>query len=386
MHGNLRWALLCVGLWSAVARSEGRPPLLVLDLDARGANALQAEAATRGVVRGLRDLDVFQVLSAEDVRQLLAIERTRQLTGAKSTGDGLATLAATLGAQHTVVGTVTRVGDKLEIEIRLLDSASSKVVNQKTLSGTTVERAAPTLPGLAQELVGPLLREEQGQLLVHAREEGAEILVDDVLVSSTPQGKAVDVPRGLHRVQVRKDGFIAQTRQVRIEPKQLRLEDFILLPSPDYADAYRLRHARLRVGALLTTGLAAATVATAIVLNRTLTEPTYEKEFLPRQLWFTAQVKGSQAPPTLATGAYDAWTKCPADVAGCRSRAQTLQSQLTTQQTVEMALLGVGVVSAGLSTYLWLSGKDPNRYVELVSDLGVGVSRDGATFAFASRF
>lgn len=37
--------------------------------------------ATSGAVRGLRQLDVFQVLASEDVRQLLAIERTRQLAG-----------------------------------------------------------------------------------------------------------------------------------------------------------------------------------------------------------------------------------------------------------------------------------------------------------------
>jgi hypothetical protein len=40
------------------------PPLLVLDLEARGGGVPEARAATINVVRGRRDLDVFQVLSS----------------------------------------------------------------------------------------------------------------------------------------------------------------------------------------------------------------------------------------------------------------------------------------------------------------------------------
>ena len=78
---------LLVGLWLAscsaqALAAEARPPLLVLDFDAKDATPLEAEAATRNAARGLRALDVFQVLTSEDVRQLLAMERTRQLIGA----------------------------------------------------------------------------------------------------------------------------------------------------------------------------------------------------------------------------------------------------------------------------------------------------------------
>ncbi len=68
------------------ASAQPRPNLLVLDLEPRGVGMPEAQAATSSVVRGLRQLDVFQVLSSDDVRQLLALERTRQLSGARAEG------------------------------------------------------------------------------------------------------------------------------------------------------------------------------------------------------------------------------------------------------------------------------------------------------------
>ncbi|MGZ6135635.1 MAG: hypothetical protein ACXWK9_14360, partial [Myxococcaceae bacterium] len=82
---SLRVAVLLVLASTGVATAvEQRPNLLVLDLEARGIGLPEAQAATGSVVRGIRQLDVFQVLSSDDVRQLLALERTRQLSGAKA--------------------------------------------------------------------------------------------------------------------------------------------------------------------------------------------------------------------------------------------------------------------------------------------------------------
>jgi hypothetical protein len=78
---SLRVALLVALASSAAMAADNRPNLLVLDLEPRGVGLPEAQAATGSVVRGLRQLEVFQVLSSDDVRQLLALERTRQLSG-----------------------------------------------------------------------------------------------------------------------------------------------------------------------------------------------------------------------------------------------------------------------------------------------------------------
>ena len=378
-------ALACGGVVSA---AEQRPNLLVLDLEPRGVGLPEAQAATGSVVRGLRQLDVFQVLSSDDVRQLLALERTRQLSGAKAESS-VGQLGAALNAPNAVVGTVTRVGGKLQVDIRLLDAPTQKVLSQKTLNQVTVEQVANQLPGLAQELMAPLLREQQGFLVVKSKEEAAEVLVDDTLVGSIPLKGSIDLSRGVHRLTVRKDGFIAQTRSVRIEPKQTTIEEVELAPSGDYAKIYKDKYGKMRVGAWIATGVAVAGITTAIIMNASANSQ-YNDEFKPRQAWLQgAAGTGPQTkPPDIANNptASAAWDSCSTSgAAACKQAAEDAKSSVQVKQYVAIGAGVVGIASAGVATWLWLSGKDPNRYADVVA----GVSPNpngGVTVAFAGRF
>jgi len=376
-------AALAVG--SAVLAAEpARPPLVVLDLEAKGATALQAEAATLGVVRGLRELDVFQVLSSADVRQLLAIDRTRQLMGAEG-GGPTADLIQSLGARHAVVGSVTKVGEGLQVELRLLDTEAQKVVAQKSLGPVAkVEQLAAQLPQLAQELVAPLLQAQQGSLMVTSREEGAEVLVDDVLVGSTPLKTPLKLSRGTHRVQVRKDGFIAQTRAVRIHPEISAAEDFSLIPSPDFAEAYQDRHGRLRVGAYIFTGVALAGIGGAIAVDRLYTEPTYQYGFLPRKAVAEGTVRSKLDPRFAQDAAWLAvYDDCRLNPDTCSAQFETVRGQLAASQISTIALATVGVIGTGVASYLWLTGKDPNRYAGVVATVNPGPNPG---FVLSGRF
>jgi hypothetical protein len=369
------------------ASAQPRPNLLVLDLEPRGVGMPEAQAATSSVVRGLRQLDVFQVLSSDDVRQLLALERTRQLSGARAEGS-IGQLGAALGASNAVVGTINRLGGRFQVEIRLLDAATQRVVNQKSLGPVTIEEMANQLPGLAQELMSPLLREQQGQLVVKSREEAAEVLVDDTLVGSVPLKKPIPLARGTHRLTVRKDGFIAQTRSVRIQPRETTVEEVQLTPSADYAQTYRDKYGKVRVGAWIATGVAVAGITSAVVLN-SLAQSQYNDEFKPRQAWLQgAAGTGPQTkPPDIANNpaASAAWDSCVGNAAACRAAAEDAQSSVRTKQYIAIGAGVVGVAAAGVATWLWLSGKDPNRYADVVAGVGVGPG-GSPTFALAGRF
>jgi hypothetical protein len=374
---------------ATVQATQARPPLLVLDLEARGGGVPEAQAATINVVRGLRDLDVFQVLSADDVRQLLALERTRQLSGAKGES-ALSELGKALGANNAVVGSVTRAGGRFQVEIRLLDVATQKVLNQKTLGPVaSVSEIAAALPGLAQELVSPLLRDQQGFLLVKTREEAAEVLVDDTLVGSTPLKAPITLSRGLHRLQIRKDGFIAQTRSVRIEPNQTRVEDVDMVPSPDYASAYKDRNGRMRVGAWIATGVAVVSISATIWLGVSA-HSQYNNDFYPRQQWLLGAT--GQAPQTKPASvasnptASANWDQCTAKGSQyCYTQAQDSGNSIKTLQWITAGTAVVAVAATGVAVWLWVSGKDPNRYADVVA--GVAPNADGgATFAIAGRF
>ena len=390
MRWNIPRLLLGLHLLSAspALSAESRPPLLVLDFETNGATALEAEAATRGAARGLRALDVFQVLTSEDTRQLLAMERNRQLVGmAGSTL--LSGIASALGADHAVVGTVTRLGGKIQVELRLLDTRASKVLGAKTSTAAAgMEQLASSLPDLAQELMAPLLREQQGQLLVRTREEAVEVLADDTLLASTPMKAPVDLPRGAHRLQVRKDGFIAQSRAVRIEPGQVTTTDVDLAPSSDYAEAWKLRHGRLRVGAYLATGGAVLALGGGILLDRAATEPLYRTQFHPRQAVLqAASGQGPQAEPAEVASdpeAHQTWASCVADLNACDAQARGLGTQLLLQQIATGGLVVVGLAAGTAATYLWLTGQDPNRYANLVA--GVSVTGSGPGLVVTGRF
>ncbi|HUM13875.1 MAG TPA: PEGA domain-containing protein [Myxococcaceae bacterium] len=385
---SLRVALLVALASSAAMAADNRPNLLVLDLEPRGVGLPESQAATGSVVRGLRQLEVFQVLSSDDVRQLLALERTRQLSGAKAESS-VGQLGAALNAPNAVVGSVTRVGGKLQVEIRLIDSPTQKVLSQKSLNQATVEQVAAQLPGLAQELMAPLLREQQGFLVVRSREEAAEVLVDDTLVGSIPLKGSIDLSRGVHRLTVRKDGFIAQTRSVRIEPKQTTVEEVELAPSSDYAKVYKDKYGKMRVGAWIATGVAVAGITTAVVMNASASSQ-YDDEFKPRQAWLQgAAGTGPQTkPPEIANNpaASAAWDSCTTTgAAACKQAAEDAKSSVQVKQWVAIGAGVIGVASAGVATWLWLSGKDPNRYADVVAGVSPN-GQGGMTLALAGRF
>ena len=382
-------AVLWVVCAGAVARAaDTKPPLMVLELDAKGATALQAEAATLSVARGLRELDVFSVLSSADVRQLLAIERSKQLVSGSSAA-GLSSLGTALGARNAVVGSVTKLGAGLSVELRLLDTTTSRVISQRAFGPAPLEKLAQALPGLAQELVGPLLQDQQGTLLVRGKEEGAEVYVDETLVASLPMLKPALLPRGNHRVALKKNGFITQTLSVRIEPDQLRLEEVTLVPSPEYEDAYRKRNGALRLGASLATAGAVLAVGGAIVLDRLSTEPLYREQFLPRQVWLEEH---TGAKPTQGGAgqfqsdpqALAAYQSCVGQAQGCRDKATQLQNQIRLQQYAEIGLGVIGVAAAATAVYLWVTGEDPNRYSHL--NAGVSFGGSGPTVALSGQF
>jgi TolB-like protein len=364
--------------------AQERPGITVLDLEVlapSGDLRREGAAATLALTQGLRELEAFDVIASADVRQLVSVERQRQLLGAPSGGAdaGARELVRSLGVRHMVVGTLTKAGDQLQVEVRLLDTRDGKVVQQRSATAPDLEKLNESLKSLAQQVVAPLLAEEVGTLLVRTREEGAEVFVDDVSRGSTPMSAPVSLPRGKHKVVVKKDGFIARVSTANVKRGELAVEEAELVPSSDYADAYKVHHKRLRMGAYIATGVAAAAFGSALLLDRAVAEGTYQNEFLPRQKALAIVQSGGGA-DDVAPGTKEA--ECLGDVAACRTQTQQLSSQLSTLSVASWALVGLGVASAGVATYCWVAGDEPNRYVQMVA----GVAPGGGSVGIVGRF
>jgi hypothetical protein len=370
----MRWGMLTAIALATVAwaqADEQKPGIAVFDLKGIDTRPSEAEAASAAVARGLRELDAFEVQSSDDLRQLLSIERQKAMLGMEN-DTNVSAAAQALGVRHFVVGTVTRTSGGLSAELRLLDPKENKVLAQRSVSSQpSLDKLTGQLSNVVQELVGPLLFMEQGQLLVRTREEGAEVLVDEVSRGSTPLPAPVKLPRGRHRLTVKKDGFIARVTVANVSKEQLTLEDITLVPSADYMAAYNAKARKMRIGGFVATGAAAVALAIGIGLNAGAAESKYQNDFKPRQAVLQAVASGTATAAAFPSGV---GADCFANQADCRTKANADAASINGMQVASWVLIGVAGVAAVAAAYCFISGDDPGRYTNLVASLLPGGS------------
>lgn len=387
-------ALAAVAL--SLAASSSKPGLLVLEPEVKGASAVESLVVNNAIAGGARDLEAFDVMTSTDLKTMLGLERQKQLMGA---GGESASYAEALGARHTVASSVTKSGPALEVDLRLIDTATNKVLAQKKSS--RLEKPAevsPAIQGLTQELLGVLLANEQGSVLVRASEEGSEVRVDGKLVASTPMTGAIAVPRGRHRIEVGKNGFITQFKPTEIRHNETTVEDIRLVPSPDYIDAYLAKAKRMRMGAWISLGAAVAFALGAVIVDRAATEPAYSQEFLPRAKALSAPADvmanetsratlaatlGFVDDPKSQNDAYDVFVGCPSDLAACHAAATEKKNTVQVLQGVTIGLAAAAVLTGALSAYFFIAGEDPTKYTRFSF---MPLPSGGGAFALSGEF
>jgi hypothetical protein len=366
-----------IALVAAVLLAAEQPALVVLEPEAKGASAVEAAAVVTAIARGARELEAFQVVTSADLRAVLGLERQKQLVGL---GSESAPIFESLGANHALASSVSKVGSMFQVEVRLLDTHSAKVLAQRSLPpSANLGELTQALAGVSQEVLGPLLANELGTLLVRSTEEGAEVRVDDKLVASTPMSAPLSVARGRHRLELRREGFISRKVSVAIAQGELTVQDVSLVPSADFAEAWRARNSRLRLGAWISTGVAIVSVGLAFSLDRFVAEPTYQNEFKPR----AATLALAAAQPD-AVGSAEIERECLKDTVACRAQTEGVKTRISGLQTTSAVLLGVGAAAAVAAAYCFISGDDPNRYSRLAA--GVAPTAGGAAVVLSGAF
>jgi hypothetical protein len=379
-----------------VAAAAPRPTVLALEPEGKGTTPVESAVVANAVAAGARELDAFQVMTAADIRTMMGLERQKQLLGTSTEN---LDFAEAMGARYVIAPTLTKLGTGLEVDLRLLDTSDNKVLAQKK-SGRLDKPAEVTnaVSGLTQELLGVLLANEVGSVLVRSSEEGAEVRVDGKLLASTPMDKALAVPRGRHRLEVAKDGFITQFRPIVVSLNETTMEDVRLVPSPNYIDAYQQRNKRLRTGAWITTGAALVLAAGAILIDRLWAEPTYQNEFLLRQRGLRAGGAGGDQGDWRRSGSesgldgarLETYLSCADEGSGntmgttCLDQATSIRNTIQVAQGLTIGLAAAAVLTAALSVYFWVAGEDPNKYSRL--SFGFSPNRDGGSFALTGQW
>ncbi|SVE03646.1 uncharacterized protein METZ01_LOCUS456500, partial [marine metagenome] len=106
-------------------------------------------------------------------------------------------------------------------------------------------------------MVRDVLSLRSGALVLTVSEEGATIKVDERTVGTSPM-EALTLAGGMHEIEVEKEGFIVQKKDVQVEPRGETVLHMSLIPSQDFLNAYREEARSARMLAWTGIGLGAA--------------------------------------------------------------------------------------------------------------------------------
>jgi hypothetical protein len=334
--------------------ADQRPKLAVLDLAANGASKELASAAGGVVASELDRLGVFKVVTSEAIRDLLAFEKQRQMLGCTDAGC-MAEVGGALGVDLLVSGKVSRLAATRDVPESFTLELTLTSVKKGQREGSIIEtgRSEADLLGkatrAAQRVVQKVLAGRSGTLVVAASEAGAVVKVDDQVKGTTPLQGQIPLPAGPHALSVEKQGFVAFQREVQILPGQVADERVTLVPSPDFIREYEARQKKLRLGAWISTGVAVAGLAGAVLLQADASR-VYGTESTPGTFLFARRklLDGVEVDPITGVN--------------YRAQASALKATVSQRENASYLAAGVGAAAAVAATWLWIAGDDPDRY------------------------
>jgi hypothetical protein len=347
--------VLCAALALAApsaSSSTAKPKLAVLDFAANGATKELASAAAGIAANELDRMATFQIVTSDAIRSMLAFEKQRQMLGCADAGC-MADIGGALGVDWLVSGKVTKlaasggVPETYSLDLTLTNVKKAQREGSVIESARTETELVQKTGKAAQRLVAKILAGRTGRLVVSLDEVGAVVKVDDQAKGTTPLRGAIALPAGPHTLTVEKKGFVAYQKDVQIDSGKLSEERVTLVPSPDFVKEYESRQKKLRLGAWISTGVAAAGLAAAVALQVSANS-----------------LYGNESTP--GTFLYDrAKLQNGVEVQGgvnLRDEANKLKSDISTRQTMSYVAGGLGGVAAIAATYFWIAGEDPRRY------------------------
>jgi TolB-like protein len=343
-EARMRWTtlalpfLLCTLVRSApVLCAENKVKLAVLDLKAVGVDAPLASGATSLLASELVKLDVFRVISRDDIRSMLAFEKERQALGGEADSGTLTEIGEALGVDYTVAGSLAKVGTGFVLTQTQSNTKSAQVENRVTENIAQQEQIVGAVARDARKLVSKLLAGRQGFLVVTTAERGASVKIDGLIYGNTPLPGRIAVSWGPHLLEVEKTGFIAYSEDISVPDKQVLAKSVSLVPSTDYISSYESRAIKMRDGAWIASGATVVAIGLAVLFNQLSSgsESTFQSE--------RASYEAGNSAVTLA-------------------QLSSLSQKGSNQVLVARIALGAAVVGAGFATWFWVWGDDPDKY------------------------
>ncbi len=346
-------ASVALGLLSIGAAEPGeRPRLAIIDLEAGGVPAELSRAITEVVANRTDRTGVFETVSPMQLSAVIALDKARFATGGCAEEDCFARLARAVDARHAIGGRVARAGDRLLVQLVLVDVQSAGALRREERSAGDASGLLDAAGEATVALLQPLLSERSGFLRVDANVPGAQITLNGERLAQRA-GQVFPVAAGPHVVKASLDGFYPTAVDVSVRPEQVTGVQLTLVPAPETVKAYQSQANLLRSSAWITGGLAvAAGVASGLFYD----QASQNREAVDSYNQLTDIERAGRAAPVGDRNDFD------------------------TNQGLYLSLLGTAVVSGLVSAGLFLFGPDPSRFDEF-GDLSAQGSNIRATAA-----
>ncbi len=312
--------------------------IAVLDLQSNGVPAELASTMTSVVASELARLDVFSVISQQEIRALLSRDALAQLTGCEAGASCQTDVGSALGVRYVVSGNVGAVGEQHTLNLALTDTEKASVAGRESVQVKQTAALLDAASRATKSLVAKVLKDRQGVLFVNCAERGASVKIDGAVVGVTPLPRQT-VSWGPHLLEVEKKGFITAMEDISMSTNGVLDKTVSLIPSPDFLNDYESKARGMRIGAGVLTGATALAIGAAVYFQ--VEQSKESSTFNSLRTKYEAETVPSQTD-------FDALAKV---------RSTALQ-----ELTYTYVFVGVAVACAAGATYFWAAGGDPDRY------------------------
>ncbi len=187
----------------------------VLDIKSSESNEDLARALTAVLSAQISMLDGFKAISRNDLHALLSQMETAQLLGCDDVKCAVS-IAKAAEADFVVYGSVEKIDDAHTFSITLTDPSVPQVLNRQNViwrseASGMVDLVAPYTKKL---MLGEKATDYKGDLDLLAM-DGAKVFLNGKEIGETPlAGPVRDLPIGQHSLELTKEGFVTDKRDV----------------------------------------------------------------------------------------------------------------------------------------------------------------------------
>jgi hypothetical protein len=321
-----------------------RTRLAIMSLSVSGVPDEYGVGLTETIATHASQTGVFETISPKQVASLLAYEKRKELLGGCVNEACYVQVAQVVKAEHLLAGNVAKIGDKLVLNLVLIDAAKGEALKRTSRETADASLLMDEAKDAAIVALQPVLSARSGFVKIAANVADVAVSIDDER-RIEGAGQVIPLSAGPHVLKVSRDGFYAATADVFVRPGRISEETVKLIPAKDTVESYESKANLMRYGAY---GAAALAVGAGVVGGLFYAKASDNKSFVDRYANALAIDRASGA-----VGSYD--------------EVKSQQSSFTTNQTLYVVGLVTAIVAGAASIYLFAAGDDPHRYDEFHS-------------------